>query len=71
MLLTGWVIRDNVFANTPVELYDQVWRLVNSKFVDQTDNGQNWGRWRHKYDNHIKTNEDAYVAINTMICQFK
>lgn len=67
LLLTGWVIRDNVFANTPVELYDQVWRLVNSKFVDQTDNGQNWGRWRHKYDNHIKTNEDAYVAINTMI----
>ncbi len=23
--------------------------------------------WRHKYDNYIKTDEDAYVAIGTMV----
>ena len=67
LFLTGWVIRDNVMATTPVELYDQVWRLVNLKYVDQTNNSQNWNKWRHKYDNKIKTNEDAYVAINTMV----
>ncbi len=67
MFLSGWVIKDNVFAYGPVDLYDQVWRLVNSKFVDQTNNDQNWEKWRHKYDNQIKTNEDAYVAINTMV----
>lgn len=67
LFLTGWVIRDNVMATTPVELYDQVWRLVNLKYVDQTNNDQNWNKWRHKYDNKIKTNEDAYVAINTMV----
>ena len=50
-----------------MDLYDNVWRLVNTKFVDQTNNAQNWSKWRHKYDNKILTNEDAYVAINTMV----
>lgn len=56
-----------VFAETPQGLYDQVWRLINAKYVDSTNNNQNWNRWRHKYDSQIKTNEDAYVAIDTMI----
>lgn len=67
ILLSGWVIRDNVFAYSPTDLYDQVWKLVNVKFVDQTNNAQDWSKWRHKYDNKIRTNEDAYVAINTMV----
>lgn len=67
ILLSGWVIRDNVFAYSPTDLYDQVWKLVNAKFVDQTNNAQDWSKWRHKYDNKIRTNEDAYVAINTMV----
>ena len=67
LLLSGWVIRDNVFAYSPVDLYDNVWRLINSKFVDQSNNQQNWAKWRHKYDNQIRTNEDTYVAINTMV----
>lgn len=67
ILTFGFVVRNNVQAYSPVDLYDQVWRLVNSKFVDQTNNSQDWSRWRHKYDSQIKTNEDAYVAINTMV----
>ncbi len=67
IFLFGCVIRNNVMAYTPVDLYDQVWRLINVKFVDQTNNAQDWSKWRHKYDNHIVTNDDAYVAINTMI----
>ncbi len=67
LLLSGWVIKDNVFAYGPVDLYDNVWRLINNKFVDQTNNDQNWAKWRHKYDSKIMTNEDAYVAINTMV----
>lgn len=67
IILFGWIIKDNVFAYTPTDLYDNVWRLINTKFVDQTNNAQNWEKWRHKYDNKIQTNEDAYVAINTMI----
>lgn len=67
IFLFGCVIRNNVMAYTPVDLYDHVWRLINVKFVDQTNNAQDWSKWRHKYDNHIVTNDDAYVAINTMI----
>ena len=67
LLLFGFVVKNNSEAYTPVELYDQVWRLINTKFVDQTNNDQDWSKWRHKYDDKIRTNEDAYVAINTMI----
>ncbi|MBO6256430.1 S41 family peptidase [bacterium] len=67
LFLSGWVLKDNVFAYGPTDLYDNVWRLINNKFVDQTNNNQNWAQWRHKYDSQIKTNEDAYVAINTMV----
>ena len=67
IFLFGCIIRNNVMAYGPVDLYDQVWRLVNAKFVDQTNNLQDWSKWRHKYDSKIMTNEDAYVAINTMI----
>ena len=67
LLLSGWIIKDSVFAYGPTDLYDNVWRLINNKFVDQTNNNQNWAQWRHKYDDKIQTNEDAYVAINTMV----
>lgn len=66
-LTVGWVMTSNVQAATPIEMYDNVWRLINSKYVDQTNNEQDWKKWRHKYDNVIKTDEDAYVAIDTMI----
>ena len=54
-------------AESETALYDMVWKIVNSRYLDQTNNGQNWERWRHKYDDKIKTPEDAYVAIDTMI----
>ncbi len=67
VLTFGWVISSNVQAATPIEMYDNVWRLINSKYVDQTNNEQNWNKWRHKYDKMIQSDEDAYVAIDTMV----
>lgn len=67
IFLFGWIVRSNVQASTPVELYDNVWRLINTKYVDPTNNEQDWSKWRHKYDNVIRTDEDAYVAIETMV----
>ncbi len=58
---------NTALAESDAALYDMVWRIVNSKFLDQTNNGQDWGKWRHKYDDKIKSPEDAYVAIDTMI----
>lgn len=54
-------------AESDAALYDMVWKLVNTKYLDQTQNGQDWNKWRYKYDDKIKTPEDAYVAINTML----
>ena len=58
---------NTALAESDAVLYDMVWKIVNSKFLDQTNNGQEWSKWRHKYDDKIKTPEDAYVAIDTMI----
>lgn len=54
-------------AQSPEALYDEVWKLVNTKYVDADKNGQAWGIWRHRYDDQLKTNDDAYVAIETML----
>ena len=66
-LLVIGINATQVMAYSPCELYDTVWKLINNKFVDQSNNSQDWQRWRHKYDDQIKTNEDAYVAIDTML----
>ena len=60
-------IQNPAMAITPQGLYDRAWRLISAKYVDDTQNQQNWERWRHKYDNVIKDEEDAYVAIGTMV----
>lgn len=51
----------------PKRLYLSTWRLVKSKYYDPTLNHQDWYRWRSRYIDKIKTQEDAYVAINTML----
>jgi len=58
---------NTVFAATPAELYDDVWKIVNSKYYDPSNNSQDWTKWRHRYDHKLKTQEDAYVAIDTML----
>ena len=58
---------NTAMAESETVLYDMVWKIVNSRFLDQTNNGQDWNKWRHKYDDKIKTPEDAYVAIDTMV----
>ena len=68
MLLTVMVATAGcVNAATPDELYDNVWRLVNKKYYDPSDNSQDWNKWRYRYENKLKTQEDAYVAIETML----
>lgn len=51
----------------PVELYHKVWQLIKDRYYDPTYNDQKWGRWEHKYDKYLKTNEDAQKAIETML----
>ena len=56
-----------VFSATPAELYDDVWKIVNKKFYDPSNNSQDWAKWRYRYDHKLKSKEDAYVAIDTML----
>jgi carboxyl-terminal processing protease len=55
------------FAYTPQSLYDEVWKLINARFVNEDKNGQDWRIWRHRFDTVIKDEEDANVAIETML----
>jgi len=55
------------FAYTPQSLYDEVWKLINARFVNDDKNGQDWGIWRHRFDNTIKDEADANVGIETML----
>lgn len=66
-VVLSFILSSVAYAYQPSDLYENVWRLINTKYVDQTDNMQDWNTWRHKYDKYIKTDEDSYVAIGTMI----
>ena len=57
----------NAYSATPADLYDNVWSLINRKYYDPSDNNQDWKKWRYRYENKLKTKEDAYVAIETML----
>ena len=57
----------NAYSATPAELYDDVWKIVSKKYYDPTNNSQDWSKWRYRYENKLKTKEDAYVAIETML----
>lgn len=51
----------------PQKLFDKSWKIVKTNFYDSKLNKQNWKRWKKHYKNQIKTDEDANVAINTML----
>lgn len=48
-------------------LFEKSWQIVKNDFYDNKLNEQNWDRWKRHYKGKIKTDEDANVAINTML----
>jgi carboxyl-terminal processing protease len=52
---------------TPQELYTRAWNIINTEYFDSDFNGEEWKYWEHRYDGVLKTHEDAYVAIDTML----
>ena len=51
----------------PQRLFINAWRIAKNSYVDETLNNQDWLRWRTRYVKHIKTMDDANVAINSML----
>ena len=51
----------------PQKLFDRTWKIIKKSYFDTDMNEQNWNRWKNHYQGKIQTDEDAYVAINTML----
>ena len=52
---------------SPQKLFDKTWKIIKKSYYDTSLNEQDWYRWKLHYQGKIKTEEDAYVAINTML----
>ncbi len=52
---------------SPKELFVDSWQIIKTNYYKNNLNKQNWNRWKRRYINEIKTEEDAYVAINSML----
>ena len=48
-------------------LYDEAWNVIHDEYVDAHFNGQDWGKWRYRFQGKLKDPQDAYVAIGTMV----
>lgn len=49
------------------KLFDKSWKVIRSTFYDASLNKQDWNRWEKHYKGRIKSDEDANVAINTIL----
>lgn len=52
---------------SPQELYDKSWKMLKKNYIDSSYNSQDWNKWRIRYNGKLKTDEDARVAIETMV----
>jgi carboxyl-terminal processing protease len=52
---------------TSQKLFNNTWKIIKTKYIDSELNTQNWSYWKRHYKGKIKTDEDAKVAIDTMI----
>jgi carboxyl-terminal processing protease len=56
------------FQDSPKELVDEVWQVINRKYVDATFNGEDWRKVRTEYlDKKYSDKEQAYEAIREML----
>ncbi|MGB5898867.1 MAG: carboxyl-terminal processing protease CtpC [Geitlerinemataceae cyanobacterium] len=56
------------FQDSPKELVDEVWQIIDKNYVDATFNQVDWRETRDEYLNRSYTsNEEAYVAIREML----
>jgi len=51
---------------SPKELFNESWQIIKFNYYNRI-NKQAWNKWKKRYSGKIKTEEDAYVAINSML----
>jgi len=57
----------NSFRKSPQGIFLKSWKVIKNEYLDETYNNQDWDKWKDRYFDKIKTKEDAYVAIETML----
>ncbi|BAQ66819.1 carboxyl-terminal processing protease CtpC [Geminocystis sp. NIES-3709] len=70
--ITGFGLRFSqsqaFFQDSPKELVDEVWQVINRKYVDATFNGEDWREIRKEYlGKEYNDKEQAYEAIREML----
>jgi len=68
--ITSFVDKQDLLNTKQVKaqkLFDDSWAIIKRNYYDPKLNEQNWKRWKEHYNGKIKTDEDANVAINTML----
>lgn len=56
------------FKDSPKEIVDEVWQIINRQYVDATFNGEDWREVRREYLNReYASKEEAYKAIKEML----
>lgn len=51
----------------PKELFLNSYKIIKVNYYNRNLNKQNFSRWKKRYKDVIETQEDAYVAINSML----
>ena len=68
---TNSYIKKQEFVNSEQvssqKLFDKTWKVISKEYYEPSLNHQNWNRWKNRYQGKIKTDEDARVAIDSMI----
>jgi len=55
------------FYDSPKGIYHRSWRIIKNNYIDETYNHQDWNRWKERYNTVIETEEDARIAIESML----
>lgn len=56
------------FRESPKQLIDEVWQVINNEYVDGTFNGTDWRTVRSQYlRKDYQTRQDAYKAVREML----
>jgi carboxyl-terminal processing protease len=56
------------FKDSPKELIDEVWQIIDRQYVDGTFNQKDWRAIRKQYLNkNYKSNEEAYKSVRLML----
>ena len=71
VVMNSPILQSNDLINnkkvTPQELYEESWEKVKKSYLDSSYNSQDWKKWKNRYKGRLKTDEDARIAIETML----